>query len=276
MAEEKEEDVIVLEPSSAWQLDYGEDKCRLVRKFGTAGNEHLLYFEQYAPGASFTLVAAGPALKAFQRNRLVSIEFAGNANKIESRGWGEMELFGPAIYKTDASLSPPPKQEDRDADEEPGLPRIDVTQLSKGGGVTYAAKGRRIVFATGNLAAPLGALSDCGTQFVADWGLDLEQHRNATRRTKFGSNMRSVVRSIIQSYPRKALDKGLSGTVKVLVFIDQLGAVTDCRALQVTQFVEVEQRLCEEMKRAIFVPALDRDGAPMKSYYITDVLYEVN
>jgi hypothetical protein len=37
---------VVLKPSSPWNVDFGEDKCRLSRLFGEGENQHYLAFQQ--------------------------------------------------------------------------------------------------------------------------------------------------------------------------------------------------------------------------------------
>src|SRR3546814_10235975 len=61
---------VVLEPSSQWNVDFAEDRCRLARTFGGEGNRHILLFEQGGPTAAFGLTVAGPQFERFKTDRV--------------------------------------------------------------------------------------------------------------------------------------------------------------------------------------------------------------
>ena len=65
----------VLEPSTYWNVDFGEEKCRLARAFGDAENRHLLFIEQGGPSSSFGMIAVGDAFERFRRPSRISVQF---------------------------------------------------------------------------------------------------------------------------------------------------------------------------------------------------------
>ena len=61
-AAQTDDEVVVLEPSSPWQLDYGKDRCRIARTFGEGDDTNMFYLEQWEPAAWATWLVAGPAV----------------------------------------------------------------------------------------------------------------------------------------------------------------------------------------------------------------------
>lgn len=50
---------LVLKPTSNWQVDYAEDKCRLARKFGEGDTLTVVMFEQDGPSERFGMTFGG-------------------------------------------------------------------------------------------------------------------------------------------------------------------------------------------------------------------------
>lgn len=49
----------VLEPSSAWTLDYGDERCSLIRTFGTGDDSLKLQIDTYGSPTDFRILLAG-------------------------------------------------------------------------------------------------------------------------------------------------------------------------------------------------------------------------
>ena len=276
----KSQETMLLEPSSKWHLDMAEDKCRLARRFGEGENAHVLFFEQDQPSRFFSVIAAGPGFEKFGGKAPLQIAFGG-AEPVsrESFTTGSLEGFGPTIftYLTDTAGS-----EDLAADEEAEktaefvyLRQIDTDTLEKVDRLTLSQSDRPSVeFHTGKLSSPMEALNGCARNFIEFWGLDLEKHRKMKRRAEWTNTMQ-VIRRIQSSYPVAALRAGEQGIVRMLVIVDENGAVTECRQSDATLLDKLESNACREMRKATFKPALDADGKAMKSYYATRVRYSL-
>ena len=65
----KERAQTILEASSPWNVNYGEEQCRLSRVFGPEDQKHLIFFEQWGPGSDFGFTAAGPSFDRFKGAR---------------------------------------------------------------------------------------------------------------------------------------------------------------------------------------------------------------
>ena len=64
-----------LEPSSKWLVDYGAQRCNLVRKFGNSKSSVILRFEQTEPRGSISVFISGPRLSPGGDRRDNKLEF---------------------------------------------------------------------------------------------------------------------------------------------------------------------------------------------------------
>jgi len=77
-------------------------------------------------------------------------------------------------------------------------------------------------------------------------------------------------------YPDKSIMDGHNGLVQFRLDIDAAGAVAGCYVLHRTNpddFADLTCRLIRQ--RAKFSPALDRDGKPVKSFFISKVRFVI-
>lgn len=101
-----------LQPSSEWNLDYAEDRCRLVRIFGEGDDETAFYIEQYAPSETFFMVAAGQPFKLVKRNK-IELQFGPAADaQMKFIMGGNFGNFGKAVMIDNLSMVGPAKNPD--------------------------------------------------------------------------------------------------------------------------------------------------------------------
>lgn len=68
-------------PSTPWQVDFGEARCRAARVFGEDEEQTILFLEQYSPRDQPRWIVAGEAIKDLGRSHRLDIEFGpGNAS----------------------------------------------------------------------------------------------------------------------------------------------------------------------------------------------------
>ena len=48
-----------LKQTSAWNVDYADDRCRLMRQFGVGDEKVFAIFDRYGPGERFRMTIAG-------------------------------------------------------------------------------------------------------------------------------------------------------------------------------------------------------------------------
>lgn len=269
---------MVLEPITQWNVDFGEEKCRLARVFGDAKNKHLLFIEQGGPETNFVLVAAGPAFERFRRPNRISIQF-GAFPPIEKPApmLGNMEDGAATLIYSRLNFQERPNSEP-DAEESEvldSLAKIDTESASKIDAIRMHYGKRTVVFNTGNIGEAIKVMNECALNFVESWGLDRAAHESMTRLPEW-TNMKAIAREIQESYPSEALRKGESGIFRLRVIVEADGSVSDCIINNATTTDSLQSPACSEMKRAEFKPALDKNGAPMRSFYVTNVTYRLN
>ena len=266
---------------SAWVLNYGEDKCRLSRVYGDVEHQTAVIFDQFEPGVTVTATIAGDALRRYARGkidfRLVPVWT--EAFSFEPTQ-ADLEGFGPALVMNlpIATLQPgegarPVGMTPYDAD---GLPGFAVDFAASVDGLELSRGGDSLVVELPELPAALGALNACMQDFVGYWGLDVEAHRGMTRRAE-PINLQEIAEEIMDRYPSAALHHGEQATIHVRIIVDADGSIEDCAIDDITTSKYLDSAACDAFgDRAMFAPAEDAAGDPMRSYYTTRVVYSLD
>ena len=267
---------VVLEPSTYWSVDFGEEKCRLARAFGEGDNRHLLYLEQGGPSASFGFVVVGPSFDRFKKTTHISTQF-GDFDPIQDRApfLGTTETLGASIIYSSLQFKNPPDEGEIETGGDLDLPRMDTELAGKINSITIRYRKLAVVFETGSLEDAIKVLNECALNFVEEWGLDRSQHETMTK-TPVWLNPESVAKRIQRQYPSSALRKGEQGIFRMRVLVEADGNVSDCVVNNATITESLETPACKEMQRANFEPALDKAGKPMRSFYTTQIVYRIN
>lgn len=267
------DEAIVLQPVSPWNIDFGENRCRLTRVFGSAEDQHLLFFEQAAPRRDFGVTFAGSQISRFGGVRRLSIGMERDVamERLDRFNHGDVADLGPAIIISnhtisEASLEDTPEGVLRSAGIELGkAENVDRIVLQNGDKV--------LSFETGNMMPPFQAMNTCTSDLLRDWGLEPDKH--TAYYPPQWSNERSVVRRIGRQYPGDALRAGEQGIFRMRVIVETDGTVSDCHLEESTEMDQLESPACREMRRARFEPARDAQGNPMRSFYATTISYSI-
>ncbi len=277
----KRDGAVLLKPISPWNIDYGESRCRLGRLFGSQTERHAIFFEQGSPSRSFTLTAGGPKLKRLSRAGHIDIGMESDEPmaRYERVARAELGEFGPAVIMQrlvihDGPVDDQPTYAEESGSEErerrPRL-RLDESEAEAINRIVLK-RGKRVVsFETGNMKAPFEALNECARNLLYIWGLDAETHDLYTPVSWI--NARTVVKRIQGRYPSTALRKGEQGIFRMRVIVEPDGSVSGCHIDNATKTEKLQSPACQEMQRAKFLPALDAQGQPMRSYYMTSITY---
>jgi hypothetical protein len=256
-------------PMGGWNVDYGEKKCRLVRIFGTEEDPYFLSFEQAAPGPFFGLVIAGSELKRYRSARSLEIGLQ-NDVALRDLGYfyrGDVETFGPAVIKSSFGLR-------NEASSYESAIGISVDEAAKIDRIVLRRGKRTLSLETGNMRAPFEALNTCTIDLLGSWGLDPEKHRSFTPAT--WTNQVFVAKKLQENYPVQARRRGEQAIFRFHVIVEADGSVSKCEQVESTETRLLETPACQEMmRRATFAPALDADGAPMRSFYSTTISYRL-
>ena len=265
---------IVLSPSSPWNVDFAEDKCRLMRFFGEGDDRHYLLFQQYWPAREAGLTVAGPSFRKFRSLYRTDVRFFDGQDPVRTTPFtGTVDGFGTGVIFSSLSI--------REAQPEAGTPeessprgpaQLDPAFGKKVQFLELKQGGREVRLDTGPLNAAFDVLNQCTLDLLRDWGLDPERHLTASSGPQW-LNQEALARRIMANYPSDALARGEQGIMRMRVIVSADGAVESCTMLKATETERLESPACNVMKAAKFEPARDAAGQPFRSYYATSITY---
>ena len=268
------EETIVIPPSSAWNLDYSEEACRLGRQFGEGDSKVTLILAKYAPGTAMEILVSGKRLSS-ERSRSFHYSFDPNERiEVERPLFGEFDN-GETMWQFSGGIL--------EEDQVKGLQKAEATsadykaaEAENAGRITsFTVKvGRKppVTIATGTMTAPLSAMDQCLESLVASWGYDpSEQAELASGPEPIG---RITNWFNYRDYPGDALRNEVAGAVRFRLAVDPEGAITDCIIQSSYSDPAFSQKVCAEFKRnGKFKPALNADGEGVASYWANSVLF---
>lgn len=277
-------EIVVLKPSSPWNLDMGEHKCRIARLFGEGENQTIFVIDQWDPSKTAQWTVAGPALEKYRNGRDTGFEFSegGDAGEFELLGsfFGE---FGNAIQYSSGFVAD--EEGAGDEGEEPdyvanprSLPELDAKGASAIEWLTISQRGRTPVrLHLGALDAPLSAMNVCMENLVEFWGFDIAEQRTVASPPEV-TNMKNVVREVAEQYPKAALNRGAQADFHIRLTIDTQGKIENCVLLNQTasEDFELGGHPCTAFERfAKIEPARDAAGQPVRTYLTNRIVYRM-
>jgi hypothetical protein len=280
----KERELVVLEPSSPWALDYADDSCRLGRVFGEGSDAHAIFFEQFGPSSGFALTVAGQHMRNFRSERRTPLKFGDSLpEQITEPQTGKLGSFGPAVIYSEIGLLAADPDEDETKPQpliaptaELGtLPQLNLDQAKQVEFVELSQRDRTVRLNTGDLAEPFKALNICAGHLLETWGLDLARQKTRVKSPEW-LNLEHVLRRIVHALPDFAVARNKQANYKMRVLVDEEGKVSDCYLFGQTKAPSLTALGCKYIKLAKFKPALDGDGNPMPSYYMSTLLYSLD
>ncbi|MCW0197061.1 energy transducer TonB [Sphingopyxis sp.] len=283
VAAEKDEPVM-LEPSSPWNVNYADDYCRLGRVFGEGEQRTILIMDRYAPGDVFRLTLAGAATEAVKSGGEASVQFGPGWDAQTVRFFsGKLGEKLPAwIFAGNARIRPLTEAQQAqvaaEAAEEGLADTAPIAPISEAdeAATTQLRFGpplrRPLILHTGPMKKALDAMRACTDELVTHWGVDPKQVRTQSRpAVPRGSPGRWLGPD---DYPRDMLINGMQGMIQFRLTIGEDGKPLSCHIQQSTDPDGFAKTVCQLlMRRARFEPALDSEGKPMKTYYLSAVRF---
>ncbi|WP_298470586.1 TonB family protein [uncultured Erythrobacter sp.] len=263
-------------PSSPWNVDFGETKCRLARFFGEGDDRHLIFFEQSGPANGLGLTVSGKRLKRFRSLRRTSVRFFDEQKPKRTKPFkGDVEGYGPALIFSSMNVRGGTDDSSKKESASGALPQLDPVRGDRVKYIALQQGSQKVRLQTGPLGETFKVMNKCTQNMVRDWGLDVDKHLTAKRMPEL-KNLAFVSSRIEARYPRRALNKGEQGIFKMRVIVDETGKVTECVVNNATIQDALESPACKTMVQAEFEPALDADGNPFRSYHTTTITYRMN
>lgn len=268
-----------LKPSSPWNVAHQDDYCRLGRIFGEGEQAIALIFERYAPQDSFRMMLSGQLVRPNSSIAQAEVRF-GAGQDATKMGFAKGDLSGAPLWIFSSARLVPISEalekqvELADWDKRPDLPPISPEQEAAIREIEIGQPlSRPLILETGTLRRAFEAFRGCTDTLLAHWGLNAARHRDALNLPKPLTSPGSWITT--NDYPTRMLMKGQPALVNFRLMIDETGKVESCHIQLSTHPDGFHKAVCDAMqKRAKFSPALDKDGRPMRSYYINVVRFQ--
>lgn len=267
-----------LKPSSKWISDYQPDGCRLMRAFGEGDDQILLQLSRFAPTDSFSMTLSGKKLGMKSKGQ-ANIQF-GPTEAEQSIEYlpGVIGKYSALVMSGDMRIVPLSAQQLKEIGQTkaPQIVKLAPIGAEREKAVTYLKIGKPlrkpVILELGPMDKPFAALSTCISDLVTSWGLDAEKHKSMVRWVMPVSSPGNWIKS--SEYPTKMLAANQPAIVEFRLEVDEAGNATQCHIQQTTRPKEFDNAVCKGiMKRAKFVPALDAEGKPLRSYYQNTVKF---
>ncbi|MEP4784042.1 MAG: hypothetical protein ABJX46_04885 [Erythrobacter sp.] len=260
----KKERAVRLSPSTGWQLEVLDDRCRLARKFTSSNGPGLAMFEQLAPGNTFDLTIAGPDTA---RSRRGAWFYAGMRSDLEMKTIDPLE-YGLAGFESSLTLSgvriDDQKQSSQERKETVAA-EIDAANAERMDRIVLQRSTTIISYGTGNMKAPLEALNACSKELLSIWKLDAGAHQSYRPAEMPGEG--AYFSRLHHNLVNTRGNAGHESILRVRALIGKDGSVTDCFHEYVFSSGGAEPDVCKEIRPMQFSPATNQSGEPIASFY---------
>jgi TonB family protein len=237
-----------LQPLKQWVVDYGDTQCTALREFGDAANPIVFGIVPSPDGGTYELLVKRPRSGPdFAEEMPGTVDFG----KGPIKAW--LLYFG--TKKGRSSL-----YQYRISAEE-------MVQARSAPAVTlHADGGEDFSFRLAVMPALLDGLKKCTA--------DLQQYWNMYGQTsgKMATPSKGDIRRIFSAddYPSDALRRDQEGLAQYMLLIDEKGSVAACHVMKPSGVPILDAMGCQVIRqRAKFAPAVDANGKPMRSTYVT-------
>ena len=242
---------VPLQPTGSWVLDYGETQCIASRQYGTTEKPLILGIRPAPNGETYELIVGraryGPEFAE---------EFEGSVDFGNGPITSWLLHYGRSGKKVSLDQF-----------------RISASDMSQAGvsksATLHTRGGPDVTFALANMPALLKGLADCTADLKRYWNMEPPE------KDKIATVSKGEVRSIFSDtdYPAEAMKNHQEGRVQFLLLIDERGKVAACHVLKASGVPVLDGMGCQVIgQRAKFKPALDKQGKPIRSTYITPLV----
>jgi hypothetical protein len=266
-----------LKLDGAWTMDYADNACHLVASFGKAKDRVTVRFTRLAPQDSIRIMLAAPrfaGIRDVQSSARMAFLPIGEPHEPFMVSNGTSKISGEAMPTVFASAL---RVDNRSPILEgiSDLPPVSLETEKAVNGLAVKVGGtREFVLNLVSMGPPLAAMRQCTDDLVRSWGFDPGEIATRQNRAKPVGNVGQWIGP--NSYPRDMLEQGASAIVSFRLAVDETGAVTDCFVLEMTSPATIGPYTCGLIaKNARLTPSLDKDGVPVKDFYINRVVWRV-
>lgn len=264
---------------SQWVLSYDEEGCRLVRFFGDEDARTALVLMRNEPGSrQYSIIVAGKSIRKIKADRGVKLGFGPGVAPVETKpGPGKLAELSPALLFGVVTIRPAGEITDEGPTTDGLALQRAAMQKTAEDGITYMTVADRtdeLRLELGPMAEVNAAVRHCTDGLIESWGLDPALHADMTR-GPVPIDMKDWIRS--SDYPMNMLTQKQNALISFRVIVTADGKPTECFIQSTTRPKAFDDAVCSSlMKYARFEPALDANGAPMKSYFQTHARFQIS
>lgn len=269
-------DEIILEPSSNWVIDYANEACHLSRTFSNGDKDFTLKISRFKPNLSFELLLISKYLKRASTTKPVTIKFGTQFDEQEFNFKNGDTLFKDnqkiptIIIRSSILIRNPTEQEIKNK-------KIQITAEDEDKVDKITIKARHvkdIILQTKTMKGAFAALRKCTDSLVTSWGYDAEEQNKLNRSVMPANNPSQWIKP--EDYPEQQLIKRDIAVIQYRLDVDENGSAIDCVIQRSIGGEAFDRAVCQNiMSRAKFEPALDANNKPIKSYYISKVIFAI-
>lgn len=269
--------VAILQPSSAWIVNYKDHSCALQRAFGDEQHRVFMELDDFTLHNEFRAtvssssfgVTFAKAIVGFEPGTPVAAKGLVKAAFNGGRRGVIFDLFLDSAFDTEQDSSD--SVQSGPSDEAEKQREKIVTGLFVGGSFR-----ENLVLKTGPLAAPMDALRTCDEDLERHIGLDPQAIKSIASPAK-PKDEGHWAWLIQDSYPEAALRADATADVRFRLVVDATGKVNDCYARPEGQLDVFGETACTLLKsKAVFDPARDANGNAVPSVYILRIVWALS
>ena len=304
-----------VEPNGKWQIDYGTQRCTLLRNFGVGKSSVKLFIEQTEPRGSISVLISGGQLRPGNGRRDNKLEFQAlggvflteGLSVVTSQGeqeavyWsrglsgGKWGLISDDVARRMAESLPSGKTAERSiagykprpikwADRNWKMDDRATLELDDRAFDERAARVETVALNPGRRGAVIlrtGALSaplKALEKCVHDSLKDWGVDPAVDATIVDRPHPVSDPSGIFTSddYPSQAISAGKESRFHVWLNLDPTGRVTTCRVISTFATPEINDKMCKLVQqRQKFVPARTADGTAVASYYVESFAFVI-
>nr|WP_298898177.1 TonB family protein [uncultured Altererythrobacter sp.] len=293
--ENADDDTLILQPSSDWQLREMDDRCRLSRRFGSGEDRTTLWIDKAGFGPTVNVTFIGRPMR-HPHGTNIDVAFSPQASlsrnyitSKSSKGRPAIALFGVRVIAdpradssgTDSSEVSARDEEDVDiASGEVSSPYLIEDGRQTLESITSIDLSRAVIQPVSlilrEFPEAIQSLSECSDTLVKRLqdNSDLEA-RAGTPPAPQGQQV--WARELQQAYPRHLLARGEEASIAVRMTVNTKGRASFCEVLNFSGSASFNDTACLLLLRhARFSPATNSDGDPVPSFYRTQITYRIN
>jgi TonB family protein len=228
---------VALAATSQWNVDYGENECRLLRQFGSGDQMVVLRIAKTVSFDNYDVIIAGASIPQLSLYPSVSLRVDDGA-PITTPGYSErlpsLNARFVRIFDVDAER---------------------MARIVNSGNMTVTSGSFSVAFNLRNLPAALAALQTCQDSLLLRHGFDVAAHRMLRSPPTASNDAATWVTPA--DYPRT----DASGITALILQVGADGLVTDCRVIVPSGNGQLDRAACRAIiRRARYNPAIDANG----------------